>query len=153
MVRWKWRRVRRVELRHVCLASYRWMKRIHGEKKTPTSWCPWGKLIDINFNFKVNYPFKHTAKATQEWLGDNSVNVLEWPSQSPDLNPIEHLWRDLKMAVHLWSPSNLTELENLQRRMAENPPIQLCKACCVIPKKTQVQDLFICHIHYYTESI
>ncbi len=30
MVRWKWRRVRRVELRHVCLASYRWMKRIHG---------------------------------------------------------------------------------------------------------------------------
>ena len=30
---------------------------------------------------------KHTAKITEEWLRDNSVNVLEWPSQSLDLNP------------------------------------------------------------------
>ncbi|KAG2466302.1 TC1A transposase, partial [Polypterus senegalus] len=54
---------------------------------------------------------KHTAKISKEWLQDNSVNVLEWPSQSPDLNPIEHLWRDLKMAVHRRFPSNLMELE------------------------------------------
>ncbi|KAI3352304.1 hypothetical protein L3Q82_005180 [Scortum barcoo] len=54
---------------------------------------------------------KHTAKITKEWLQDNSVNVLEWPSQSPDMNPIEHLWRDLKMAVHRRFPSNLMELE------------------------------------------
>ncbi|KAG2456860.1 TCB1 transposase, partial [Polypterus senegalus] len=54
---------------------------------------------------------KHTAKISKEWLQDNSVNVLEWPSQSPDLNPIEYLWRDLKMAVHRRFPSNLMELE------------------------------------------
>jgi hypothetical protein len=29
---------------------------------------------------------KHTAKTTQEWLRDTFLNVLEWPSQSPDLN-------------------------------------------------------------------
>ena len=47
---------------------------------------------------------KHTAKILKEWLQDNSVNVLEWPSQSPDL-------RDLKMAVHRRSPFNLMELD------------------------------------------
>jgi hypothetical protein len=35
----------------------------------------------------------------QEWLWDLSLNVLEWPIQSPDLYPIEDIWRDLKIAV------------------------------------------------------
>ena len=39
----------------------------------------------------------------QEWLRDKSLNVLEWPSQNPDM----------KIAVQRLSPSNLTELERV----------------------------------------
>lgn len=46
-----------------------------------------------------------------EWFTTKHIHVLEWPSQSPDLYPIENLWRDLKIAVHKCSPSNLTELD------------------------------------------
>ena len=72
-----------------------------------------------------NYP-KSTAKTTQEWLRDQSLNVLEWPSQSPDLNPIEHLWRDLKKAVQQHSPSNLTKLERICSEEWEKLPKYRC---------------------------
>ena len=50
------------------------------------------------------------------------LNVLEWPSQSLDLNPIEHLWRDVKIAVQRRSPPNLTELERICREEWEKLP-------------------------------
>jgi transposase len=56
------------------------------------------------------------------WLLDKSLNVLEWPSHSPDMNPIEHLWRDLKIAVQRRSPFNLTELERIYREIWEKLP-------------------------------
>lgn len=54
---------------------------------------------------------KHKAKSTCQWLQQHKVKVLEWPSQSPDLNIIEPLWGDLKRAVHARQPKNLQALE------------------------------------------
>ena len=78
------------------------------------------------FTFQPDTDPKHTAKTRQEWLRDKSLNVLEWPSQSLDLNPIEHLWRDLKIAVQRRSPSNLTELERSCIEVWEKLPKYRC---------------------------
>uniref|UniRef100_A0A803JRZ9 Tc1-like transposase DDE domain-containing protein n=1 Tax=Xenopus tropicalis TaxID=8364 RepID=A0A803JRZ9_XENTR len=63
------------------------------------------------FTFQQDNDPKHKARATMEWFKTKHIHELEWPKQSPDLNPIENLWQDLKTAVHKRCPSNLTELE------------------------------------------
>uniref|UniRef100_A0A4W5PP57 Tc1-like transposase DDE domain-containing protein n=1 Tax=Hucho hucho TaxID=62062 RepID=A0A4W5PP57_9TELE len=80
----------------------------------------------MSFTFQQENDLKHTAKTTQECLRDKSLIVLEWANQSPDLNPIEHLWRDLKIAVQRRSPSNLTELERICREEWEKLPKYRC---------------------------
>ncbi len=88
------------------------------------------------FTFQQDNDPKHTAKITKEWLHNNSVTVLEWPSQSPDLNPIEHLWRDLKMAVHQRLLSNLTELERICKEEWRRIPKSRCeKLVASFPKR------------------
>ncbi len=47
----------------------------------------------------------------KEWFKKNKVNVLELVIQSPDFNPTEMLWKDVKIAVHMRKLTNITELK------------------------------------------
>ncbi len=51
---------------------------------------------DADFIFQQDLAPAHTAKSTKSWLNDHGVGVLDWPANSPDLNPVENLWGIVK---------------------------------------------------------
>ena len=53
----------------------------------------------------------NTTRATRALLQASRINILPWPSCSPDLNPIEHIWDVIGSKVRTRIPRNVSELE------------------------------------------
>ena len=68
---------------------------------------------------------KHTSKLAEDWFKKHKMEVLIWPAQSPDLNPIEHLWSHLKrrLAEYEVEPKGVFELwERVKEEWAKIEP-------------------------------
>jgi hypothetical protein len=61
----------------------------------------------------------HTARSTVDFLANQNVTVLPWPSKSPDLNPIEHLWYDFERGMCSRQPV-LQTLQIYNRLLSKN---------------------------------
>ena len=59
----------------------------------------------------------HRSKRTTKWFQDHDIVVLEWPGNSPDLNPIENLWHLAKMKLEKADTSSVPRLIQAIKRM------------------------------------
>jgi transposase len=71
---------------------------------------------------------KHMSIKAQNWKEEHKINRISWPSQSPDLNPIENVWSVLKANISNYQPTSTKELmkiiqkewKKLDKTFAEN---------------------------------
>ncbi len=81
---------------------------------------------DADFIFQQDLAPAHTAKGTKSWFNDHGVTVLDWPANSPDLNPIENLWGIVKRKMRDTRPNNADELKATVKETWASIPPQQC---------------------------
>ena len=69
-----------------------------------------------------------TSHTDHKWFETNKIDVLVWPPQSPDLNPIENLWQHLKkkLADYKTEPCGILELWERVEVEWNKIPVDIC---------------------------
>ncbi len=81
-----------------------------GKTILPTNIQENARLIGKCFILQDNDP-KHPASSVTEFIRAKKWKVFDYPSQSPDLNLIEHEFHQLKRRVKAETPQNKQQLE------------------------------------------
>ena len=83
---------------------------------------------------------KHTSKLVKTWLSEQEFDTLIWPAQSPDLNPIEHMWAEVKRRLNKFNepPKGVLDLwERIQSIWNDIPPLTCQNLIQSMPNRIQ----------------
>ncbi len=76
----------------------------------------WLQCIHLLMYFQQDNAPCHKAQIISDWFleQDNELTLLKWPPQSPDLNPIEHIWDVDEREIRIMDvqPTNLQQLRD-----------------------------------------
>ncbi|GBM81035.1 Transposable element Tc1 transposase [Araneus ventricosus] len=82
--------------------------------------------IGNNFFYQDNDPM-HTDLNVRLWCFYNCPQNLKTPPQSPDLNPIEHIWRELEVRVRKHDIKSKSELKTVMMEEWMNIDAEISK--------------------------
>jgi transposase len=67
----------------------------------------WYRMDPAKFIFQQDNASIHTASIVKNYLRRTKIKVIDWPPNSPDINPIERVWAFIKQRLdHYPSPPN-----------------------------------------------
>ena len=72
----------------------------------------------------VQDAWPHVARVCRQFLDDEGIDALDWPSRSPDLNPIENLWDVMYRCIchRQVAPQTIQELTDALIQICEEIP-------------------------------
>ena len=80
----------------------------------------------------------HTFKQVRDWVKQEGISVMDTPAQSPDLNPAENMWDQIKVMVQNHNPRNLTELwTSVNTAWEAFPPERLTDLIDSMPRRCE----------------
>ncbi len=95
----------------------------------------WQALWRCWFHFPAGLAPAHTANSTKSWFNDHGATVLDWPANSPDLNPIENLWGIVKRKLRDTRPNNADDLKTaIKATWASITPEQCQRLIASMPR-------------------